>query len=94
MVSAAPTLVAKTAKTATDLMASASFVVILDGRGHSAKREVITYSDIFGHINSFLHRLLICCLYDGLSKIFYFNDLKVWSLLKQCQDIYIIITVT
>ena len=47
MVSAAPRLVAKTAKAATDLMASVSLVVILDGRGHSARREVITYSDIF-----------------------------------------------
>ena len=46
MVSAAPILVAKTAKAATDLMASASLVAILDGRGHSAKREVIKYSDI------------------------------------------------
>ena len=47
MVSAAPKLVAKIAKAATDLMASASLVAILDGRGHSAKREVITHSNIF-----------------------------------------------
>ena len=40
MVSAAPKLVAKTAKAATDLMASASLVANLDGRGHSAKREL------------------------------------------------------
>ena len=40
MVSAAPKLVAKTAKAATDLMASASSVAIPDGGGHSAKREV------------------------------------------------------
>ena len=43
MVSTAPKLVAKTVKAATDLMASASLVAILDGRGQSAKREVITY---------------------------------------------------
>ena len=71
MVSAAPKLVAKTAKAATDLMASASLDAILDGRGHSAKREVITYTDIFGHINR-IHIFL----YDCLSKILYFNDLK------------------
>ena len=59
MVSAAPKLVAKNAKAATDLMASASLVAILDGRGHSAKREVITYSEIFCHINNFLHRIYI-----------------------------------
>ena len=47
MVSAAPKLVAKTAKVATDLMASASLVANLDGRGHSAKREVMTYLAIF-----------------------------------------------
>ena len=47
MVSAALNLVAKTAKAATDLMASASLVAILDGRGYSARREVIIYSDIF-----------------------------------------------
>ena len=47
MVSAAPKLVAQTAKAATDLMASASLIAILDGRGHSAKKEVITYLDIF-----------------------------------------------
>ena len=47
MVSAAPKLVAKTVKAAVDLLASASLVAILNGRGHSAKREVITYSDIF-----------------------------------------------
>ena len=46
MVSAAPKLADKTAKVATDLMASASLVAIVDGRGHSAKREVIKYSDI------------------------------------------------
>ena len=55
MVSAAPKLVAKTAEAATDLMASASLVAILDGQGHSAKREVITYSDIFCHVINFLH---------------------------------------
>ena len=59
MVSAAPKLVAKTAKVTTNFMESASFVAILDGRGHSAKREVNTYSDIFCHINNFLHRIHI-----------------------------------
>ena len=53
MVSAAPKLVAKTAKAATDLMASASLVAILDGRGPSAKREVLTYTDIFCDVNNF-----------------------------------------
>ena len=47
MVAAAPKLVAKTAKAATDLMASASLVAILDGRGHTAKKEVNTYLDMF-----------------------------------------------
>ena len=59
MVSAAPKLVAKTAKAATDLMASASSVAILDGRRHSAKREVITYSDIFCDVNNFQYRIHI-----------------------------------
>ena len=62
MVSAAPKLVAKTAEAATDLMASASLVAILDGQGHSAKREVIiyfSYSDIFCHVINFLHRIHI-----------------------------------
>ena len=59
MVSAAPKFVAKIAKVATDLMASASLVAMLDGREHSAKREVITYSDIFCHVNNYLHRIHI-----------------------------------
>ena len=59
MVSAVPKLVAKTAKAATDLMASASLVANLDGRGHSAKREVITYLDIFCDVNNFQRRIHI-----------------------------------
>ena len=59
MVSAAPKFVAKTAKAATDLMASASLVAILDGRGHSAKRKVITYSVIFCDVNNFQRRIHI-----------------------------------
>ena len=59
MVSAAPKLVAKTAKVATDLMASASLVAILDGRAHSAKREVITYTDFFFDVNNFQPRIHI-----------------------------------
>ena len=47
MVSAAPKLVAKIAKAATDLMASVSLDAIQDGRGHSAKREVITEYKFF-----------------------------------------------
>ena len=59
MVSAAPKLVAKTAKAATDLMASVSLDAILDGREHSAKREVITYLDIFCRVNNYLQRIHI-----------------------------------
>ena len=59
MVSAAPKLVAKIAKAATDLMASASLVAILDGRGYSARREVITYSDIVCSVHNFQHRIHI-----------------------------------
>ena len=82
MVSAAPKLVAKTAKAATDLMASASLVAILDGRGHSVKREVITYSD-----KQFSAQNLYCFCIPTYANYFYnCNDFKVWSLLKQCED--------
>ena len=46
MAATAPKPVVQTARAATDLMASASLVANLDGQGHSAKREVIIYSDI------------------------------------------------
>ena len=80
---------AKTTKAATDLMASASLVAILDGRGPTAKREVITYTDIFCDVNNFQPSIHIV-LHNHLYTILYRNDLKVCSLLKQCQDKFVV----
>ena len=89
MVSAAPKLVAKTAKAATGLMASASLVAILDGRGSSARREVITYTDIFCDVTIFSPAFILI-LHNHLYTILYCNDINECSLLKQCQDKFVL----
>ena len=59
MAPTAPKPVVQTARAATDLLAFASLVAILDGQEHSVKREVIMCLDNVYHIIYSLHRIHI-----------------------------------